>query len=698
MDRISERGQAELKATAASAIDQKQWIVIGAGRLGRGFLNLVANEQGFRSLLFVKGVNTPQKEVDEFNTRRKAGDGYNVIVVPNLDRKNLQNYEFMTTIDTGLAIEQIANSNTQVISTSVGLDKLPEIAPMIAAGLKLRAGRMGRILILVCENGRSPDGKDPAQILRHELEKWGHVALPTDLVILPRVVVDCAVPSLPRPSEPISISEGALWIEKLSGVQEVFLKPSYVTLCSTEDIAIRHTSKLYGYNSLHCILSVLGHYAGERYVHRVATDLNLQSPLERIVEDLVNAVCRRHQITAGSDQATIVRAYGREALKRLQLFGSRGEFDLITRSLRKVANGLYLRDGRIEGPIADLGLFERPWECPHLVHALALCLKYFVDRIEIEHSSLPWLPGEQRLPIGQSHERSAPTVLDVSVHSILHPSMDHHPLMEVLAEDTLELGASARGASMAARDIAEFLNNPIDRDLKVVPKRVTDLKCVVFDLDEGLVATESILYSVTRELIDQYAEDKRTITQDDYASYVGTSEENFFNHMVREHQIRALSVDQLIKEREARYRKRLESMEGESLVKPGFRGILQMLMRRNIKLALSSNASRDRVDATLQHVGLASYFDFIVSPNRSLRAKPAPDMLQTILAKFNIQASGCIVVESSTVGVQAARRAGCYCILLMNDYTSPKPVKRRGVEVLGNSQALSVRFQDYFST
>jgi hypothetical protein len=56
--------------------DRQQWLVTGAGRLGRGFLNLVANEYSYKSLLVVAGENTRQADVDVFNGLRETGDGY----------------------------------------------------------------------------------------------------------------------------------------------------------------------------------------------------------------------------------------------------------------------------------------------------------------------------------------------------------------------------------------------------------------------------------------------------------------------------------------------------------------------------------------------------------------------------------------------------------------------------------------------
>jgi len=70
------RGQASALSATTPTGSTNDWVVLGAGRLGRGLLAPVASELGFRSLLLVAGQNTSQQEVDRFNEAREAGEGY----------------------------------------------------------------------------------------------------------------------------------------------------------------------------------------------------------------------------------------------------------------------------------------------------------------------------------------------------------------------------------------------------------------------------------------------------------------------------------------------------------------------------------------------------------------------------------------------------------------------------------------------
>jgi HAD superfamily hydrolase (TIGR01509 family) len=331
-----------------------------------------------------------------------------------------------------------------------------------------------------------------------------------------------------------------------------------------------------------------------------------------------------------------------------------------------------------------------------LTHALALCLYCFVRNLDALRGALPWLSTNRASRRKDDLGAASITASGFHEKSLFHPTKASHVLMEVLAEDFRELNKWL-GPRWPMLEISRFLNRPINTDMRVVPKSVADLSCVIFDLDEGLVATESLLYLVTRDLVAKYSKDARTISHDEYARHVGTSEKGFFQEMVREFQIRGTSAEALVKERETLYRVRLESTVSESLVKPGFMEILRLLANHKVKMAVASNASAQRVEATLDHVGIANYFATCKSPSEGLREKPTPDMIDAIVSELRVDAQRCVVIESSVIGVEASRRAGCFCILLVNDYTSPEPVERRGVEVLSNSQALLLWFKAFFA-
>ena len=680
-----------------------QWVVLGAGRLGRGFLAPVACELGFRSLLLVAGENTSQAAVEQFNHARDAGEGYWIELDTPSERVQMLDYTFSTVVDTRVPIEAIADHRTQVLSTSIGGDRLGQVAPMIAEGLRLRAqqgdgAEVPRLLILACENGRSATGLTAAEVLRDAIEAIMPRAEISRLAELPRVVIDAMIPALGGPQSVLRVSRGTLWIEECDLAVELVARSSHIRMLSSSDVEALHTRKLYCFNALHLLLAVIGHYAGETTIDRVATDPSLQAPLDSIVNGLVAASCQRHglhpdDVVGGESTA----AYAKRVMTRLQR-PQWDHFDPVARVAPKLRGGWYMEDGRIDGPLEDAGLIAEPHRCRQLTHAASLCMYFVVTSIRQLEQRFFWLDAGRTLP--QSG-------LDGSVTNLIRGTAfvpastfgdenQNSALNEAFARDFLELQRTMKGTWSTER-VARFLDREIPTRLRVLPRGLSNLGCVIFDLDEGLVASESLLYRVTQILITEHSHRGRTITHDDYARHVGMSEIDFFAKMHSAYQIRGMTADELVAERDRRYQSALSATEPDSLVKPGFREVLELLERRGVRMAVCSNASKRRVEATLKHVGLANYFGATMTPDEGLQPKPSPDMLLALQERFGLEASRCLVVESSLLGVAASVDAGCYTLLLVNDYTAPLLVGRRGVEVLGNAQVLRSWFAAYFA-
>lgn len=702
MTAISERRKADqIQGTPAHKTDTDQWVVLGAGRLGRGFLSVVADDMtpSLRTLLLVAGEKTSQSSVNALNDRRHTGDGYWVEVDHPPERIQLLDYEFRTTVNTGPVISDISDPRTAILSTSVGLDRLARILPLVADGLAQRAqlldsGRLRKVLVFICENGRTTNGQTASEWFRGRLEDLLGRDTLSRVADFPQVVIDAVIPAVGAPSDSIAIARGTLWVEDIGVAREVISGSRFVELVPASEIALLHTRKLYTFNALHCIISVLGYFAGEVSVDRVARDPRLKDRLNSIVNGLVEAVCRRENIQSSDPRFESTVRYARECLERLRR-PPKSQFDRVDRALEKLRDGAYLQDGRLDGPVIDRDLLENPWECPELAHAASLSLYYFVRNIDNSLGELPWLPRRRGL-VDTDDSGIRIDCSPIHGQSLLSAQLAGTRLMEVFAKDFLELDRSLRLPWPASR-IAKFLGTEIDQTLVVVPKAVKELRCVILDLDEGLVATESILFLVTRGLISRYAKNGRTISHDDYASHVGMSEVAFFAEMVQRFQILQRTPQALVSEREREYRERLNSVDAESLVKPGVRELLALFARKRLLVSVCSNASRGRVQATLEHVGLANYFASCMTPDQGQAPKPSPEMISAIQRDHGVSAAECLVVESSLIGVEAALQAGCFCILLVNDYTAPNRVDRKGVDVLPNSQALREWFREFFT-
>lgn len=76
------------------------------------------------------------------------------------------------------------------------------------------------------------------------------------------------------------------------------------------------------------------------------------------------------------------------------------------------------------------------------------------------------------------------------------------------------------------------------------------------------------------------------------------------------------------------------------------------------KLAVASGGFRWVIDRQLEHIGLADWFDTIVTAEDTERHKPEPDVFLEAAHRLGVEPAACLVLEDADLGVEAARRAG----------------------------------------
>ena len=96
---------------------------------------------------------------------------------------------------------------------------------------------------------------------------------------------------------------------------------------------------------------------------------------------------------------------------------------------------------------------------------------------------------------------------------------------------------------------------------------------------------------------------------------------------------------------------------------------IKKLHALNIPLALTTSSDRKSTLHILDKTGLNKVFEVIVTFEDYEKRKPHPESYLLTARKLNISPEECIVIEDSSVGVEAAKRAGMKCIALPNEYT-----------------------------
>ena len=88
-----------------------------------------------------------------------------------------------------------------------------------------------------------------------------------------------------------------------------------------------------------------------------------------------------------------------------------------------------------------------------------------------------------------------------------------------------------------------------------------------------------------------------------------------------------------------------------------------------MRIGLASSSYRDAVDGVIYGLGIANYFETVVSGLDVTRVKPAPDIFLEAAARLGVAPAECAVLEDAEKGILAAHAAGMRCIAVPNDYT-----------------------------
>jgi beta-phosphoglucomutase-like phosphatase (HAD superfamily) len=108
--------------------------------------------------------------------------------------------------------------------------------------------------------------------------------------------------------------------------------------------------------------------------------------------------------------------------------------------------------------------------------------------------------------------------------------------------------------------------------------------------------------------------------------------------------------------------------------------------RRFSALALTTSATRRDQEQIFQRFNLGRWFDAVVTAEDIRRAKPDPEPYLKTAAKVGLDPSLCLVVEDSTHGIRAAKRAGCWAVGLTTAFTAEE-LRRAGADAVVDSFA-----------
>ncbi|MGO4704860.1 HAD family hydrolase [Microvirga sp. 2MCAF38] len=178
------------------------------------------------------------------------------------------------------------------------------------------------------------------------------------------------------------------------------------------------------------------------------------------------------------------------------------------------------------------------------------------------------------------------------------------------------------------------------------------LKALIFDMDGTLVHSDPLHLRAFVEVLGP----KGVVIDDEvYRSrIIGRTNEVIFGGLLPDHSVE--EHRDLADEKEAAFRR----ISSELSPLDGLLGLLAWAQKRDLKIALVTNAPILNAKHMLEVLGLSDAFSVIVTSQDVARGKPDPLPYLTALERLSITADEAIAFEDSPSGMKAAKGAGIY--------------------------------------
>jgi len=174
------------------------------------------------------------------------------------------------------------------------------------------------------------------------------------------------------------------------------------------------------------------------------------------------------------------------------------------------------------------------------------------------------------------------------------------------------------------------------------------LSCVIFDVDGTLTRTNELIFATFNHLAENYL--GRKFSPREIIALFGPPEEGALEKVFGPERLRHL-MDELCEY----YRSHHATMAD---IHPGIDRVLGFLKKHKILLAVFTGKGKRTADITLEALGLARFFDLVVSGNDVTNHKPHPEGILKVIDAFSLTPDQVLMVGDSLSDVRASRAAG----------------------------------------
>lgn len=189
-------------------------------------------------------------------------------------------------------------------------------------------------------------------------------------------------------------------------------------------------------------------------------------------------------------------------------------------------------------------------------------------------------------------------------------------------------------------------------------------EAVIFDMDGVLVNSEPYHFEAEKQILAKMG---ITITDEEIQNFVGLAMDKMWTRLKESYSLEK-SIEELVKE-DTEFR--VDFFRGIGKIKPidGVSDLISGIKSAGLKSAVASSSHPDLISVLLKAAGLAESFPVYLSGFQVKRGKPEPDIFIETARRLETGCGSCVVIEDSSNGVKAAKKAGMKCIGYSNPFS-----------------------------
>jgi len=180
-------------------------------------------------------------------------------------------------------------------------------------------------------------------------------------------------------------------------------------------------------------------------------------------------------------------------------------------------------------------------------------------------------------------------------------------------------------------------------------------------MDGLMIDSEKLYFATGREIAASFGKEVKDET---FWRMMGRSPVDSITIFVNEVGL-PISVTETLAERD---RIMAHKLATELEPMPGLMDVLKAFQGR-YRMAIATGSPMKFLDVVVDQLQLTSYFDVLQSSDEIKNGKPHPEIYEKAATLLDLTTNECCVLEDSSNGALAGKRAGCYVIAVPNEHT-----------------------------